>query len=933
MTTYQGPHAAVRQQFSVSPGAVAIEDLPPTVVATAFDVFKKENIGSHYGIVDQEIAWADEDGTAIDKVVYDRSVIDRRAFDFYPPVLFADSPFGNIDLELTASDLASTGATISINKDYSIPNIEKTAGLSQAIIPYYNKTAETISSGTATSDTLNVINDTAATFVTDGVLVGDMAIGADDTAALVTVVDSEIKLTLDGDVCPDGDETYTIYRPIKILSTDLDTIIIPNGSVVTAQVKPSQKVFMLATNAAVTTTWAEIGTVASIGADETKVNLSTAVAAAITGTQIIIGAVSTTLRARPNMLYDATADFVANKVRIGDLLYFSSSSISGSVATPLIASIISVVDKNTIKFNTETLDQTGQIDVDFSKYKTSTQEPGSTINVYSYDIKRLVGFSQSYDLKALNAAAGVPIAGATATSFTIPNVVGASTVPALSAGDLFILTNTNPAASVNERELFPTTIAIYRISTISYDGSDYTITVDDTLYISDDGTTPAGNGDFISAWNPKVETNVLGDFRAVRDDEANVVKRITSIDDIFTAWVRSAEEEIDPRNELAFMMSVAYQSSGGKVCYGVNVDATLSLSTVYANALEELKLVDCYSHAIGTTDGGVNGIMPAYCNDQAEPYEGHERIAVLCYDDQDVFLQGTDTGSNTIGGLITINGAFNPITAGVTVNDIVKIYDASGDFVEQVTVTETPTVVTQIQTDGTTLHAAGHTYMCLSGRKDDQAVKISALGLEGRRVTIVWPSWFTADYGDDTLTVPPYFITAAIAGMDSGKIASQSFTNMPFAIPGLSNIQLNTGTFYRKEQLDEMASGGIDVMIQEATISQNIKSRHDLTTDMSAVQLRERSITKQADVSAKTIRNAVAPYVGRYNITNDLFKFLGQVCSIAATKLTKDGVIKSLDINSIKRDEVIDDKINIFLQATAFIAGNYYDITLLIVTR
>ena len=935
MTTYQGPNASVRQLFSVSPGAVAIESLPPTIIASAFDVFKKQNIGSHYGIIEQEVAWTDDAGDAVDKVVYNKTIIDERAYDFYPPVIYADSPFGNIDMEVADADLSATGVTIGLDDDYSLPNIEQVAGVSEAIFPYYNKVANIITTtGTATSDVLNEVNATASDFVTDGVAVGDLVINTDDDiSAQVVTVSSLTRLICDGDVCPDGNEVFTIVRPIKVLSTDLSTIIVPNGAVVTAQIKPGQTVFMLGTSDAASATWAEIGTVGSVNADETKVSLATPVAAAITGSQIIIGAVSSALGTLPDTLFDPNADFITNKVRQGDILYFSSQSVAGSVATPLTASVISIVNKNTLKFNTELLDQTGQIDVDFSKYKNSTVAPGSTINIYSYDIKRLVGFSENYDLKALNAAAGVPIVVVSTTSFTIPNAVGVDTVPALSAGDYFILTTANPAASANERELFPTTITIYKISTISYDGSDYTITVDSALYISNDGTTAATTGVFIHAWTPKIETDILGDFRAVRIEETGVATRITSIEDIFTAWVRSEEEEIDPRNELAFMMSIAFQSSGGKVCYGVNVDSTLDLGTVYAAALEELKLVDCYSHALGTTDAGVNGTMAAYCNDQAAPYEGHERIALVCYDDQDVFLQGTDSGSNTVGGLITISGAFNPITAGITINDVVKIYTSAGVFVEQVTVTATPTLTTQVQTDGETLHAAGHEYRFLSGRKSDQAIKIAALGLGERRVAIVWPGWFSASYGDESLTVPPYFITAAIAGMDSGKVASQSFTNYPFSIPGLSNISLNTSTFYRKSDMDEIAGGGINLKIQEASITQSIKSRHDLTTDMSAVQLRERSITKQADVSAKTIRNAVAPYVGRYNITDDLFKFLGQVCSVASTKLVSDGIIKSLDINSIQRDEVIDDKINIFIEATAFIAGNYYDITLLIVTR
>jgi hypothetical protein len=157
---------------------------------------------------------------------------------------------------------------------------------------------------------------------------------------------------------------------------------------------------------------------------------------------------------------------------------------------------------------------------------------------------------------------------------------------------------------------------------------------------------------------------------------------------------------------------------------------------------------------------------------------------------------------------------------------------------------------------------------------------------------------------------------------------------MPFAIPGLANIELGTNTYFKKTQLDTIGSGGVDIMIQDTTISQNVKSRHDLTTNMDAVQYRERSITKQADVCAKTIRNAVAPYVGRYNVNDpNLFRFLGQVCTVVCSKLVNDGVIFKIEVTSIQRDEVIDDKINFFITATAFIAGNYYDITLLIKTR
>jgi len=932
--SYQGPHASVIQQFKVTPGAVAIEDLPPAIVATAYDVFKKENIGSHYGIISKEISWGPAGYTNV--VVHNKDVIGQRGFDFYPPTMFADSPFGQIDIESVLSNLASTGVTVPLDKDYSVPGIENLAGASSAVIPFYDKSAQiTAPSATTDGTTANHLIDSGRDFAALGVLIGDRVENTtDSTSALITAIASG-DLTIDNDIMTTG-ETYVITRPIKILATDLNTIIIPSGSVVTAQIKPSQKVFMLGTDIADTTTWTEIGTVSSIGADETKVNIATPVAAAITGSQIVIGSVSatTTLRPRPNMLYDPNADFVTLKVKIGDLLNFSSLSISGSSATPLVASITSIIDKNTIKFNTEAL-ATGSIDSNFSKYKTSVQEPGSTITIDAYDIKRLVGFSENYGMKLLDTvggvgADGVLIADATTKSFSYTSVSTVSTVPAIKAGDLVALTDANVAAGTDERGLAG--LLLYEAKTVTFDGTKWTVTFDDTLLTSDTAGAIA-NGDFLNAWTPKNNTNILADFRAIRAEEVGVVKRIGSIDDIFTSFVRSAEEDIDPRNELAFMAAAAFNASGGKIVFAGNVNSAAgNLSAEYAEILEDFKLVDAYSHAFGTTDAGFNATIAAYVDGQAAPYEAHERTGMACYDEKDVYLMGSDNGSNTVGGLITISGAFNPMTAGVTVKDTVDVYDSSSNFVETVTVTETPTITNQVQTNGTTVHASGHIYKFMSGRKDDQAIKIGNLGLGARRVTVIWPSWFWANYGDERVLVPPYFMAATIAGMDSLKIASQSFTNLDFGIPGLSNIQLDTNTYFRKLQLDEIGGGGVDLQIQDATITQSIKSRHDLTSDMSAVQVRERSITKQADVAAKTLRASISSYVGKYNVSPGLLTFLGSVLNIAAGKLEKDAIVAKLEISSVVQDEVIADKINIHAIATVFVAGNYFEITLVVVS-
>jgi len=856
MATYQGPNASVRQEFVTSPGAVAVENLPSVAVASAYNVFAKQSLGTDYGITDTELAWGSSN------VIYEESISGKKAFDMYPPKGFANTKFGYIDLLLGNSDMDGTGITLGVDSTFVLPNTEKVAGACQAIIPFYK---------------------------------------------------------------------LTTTAGVSVLATDLTTVIITGGAVVTAKVKPGMKVFADGDL---------LGVVASIGSDETKVKLAAAsLEGAFSGRdEIVIGCGAYSTLNVPDILWDPTANFVTAKVAPGDILKFSSLAVSGSTTTPIEVSVTSVIDKNTLRFNT-VAPEAGQIDYDISKYMTSTTAPGSTIQLYSYSVNRLLGFSKNLGYKLMNTSNGIAI-NTIDTTKTVIKFFSAQVTTMPSKGDILMVTVANVADATNERS--KTDIVLFKVDTVSVttitltnDG--YQITCLEPILQSESGNPVAANANFINLWRPLIETEIVADFRSVRSEEHMVVKRITSTQDIFTAWVRAEETTIDPRNELAFMMSVIFGLSGGKVCYGVNVDATAANQAAeYSDALEELKLKDVYSHSFGTTDSGVNALAGPYCDDQAAPYEAHERTAIICYDLDDLFLMGECTGNIATTGIISsLGGGFNPMVAGITVNDVVNIYDVAGDFVAQATVVSTPIVSTEVVTDWTgSAGLTGQTFKFESGRKDDQAVRAGSIKYGNRRVAMLFPGWFYADFNGERMLLPPYFIAAAIAGMDSGVIVSQSFTNMPFSIPGLANIQLDTNTFYRKAQLDEIGGGGVDIMIQDANITQSIKSRHDLTTNMDAVQYRERSITKQADVVAKTLRSAVNPYVGRYNVNDpNLMHFLGQVCSVVATKLVKDGIVARVVVTKIARDEVIDDKINFFVECTVFIAGNYYDITLLVKSR
>tara|TARA_R100001510_G_scaffold31607_2_gene28253 strand:+ start:491 stop:1441 length:951 start_codon:yes stop_codon:yes gene_type:complete len=69
-----------------------------------------------------------------------------------------------------------------------------------------------IASGTATSDTTNKLVDSGATFVADGVVVGDIAYNVTDgsQAAITAVANTELSFA--SDLFPDGNENYAIRK-------------------------------------------------------------------------------------------------------------------------------------------------------------------------------------------------------------------------------------------------------------------------------------------------------------------------------------------------------------------------------------------------------------------------------------------------------------------------------------------------------------------------------------------------------------------------------------------------------------------------------------------------------------------------------------------------------------------------------------------------
>jgi len=114
---------------------------------------------------------------------------------------------------------ALNASELTIDGDSIATYLASLAGeeLPLASIIWWDKSLEAVSktnksSGTADTDTATCLEDSTATFQTDGVVAGDIVWNTTDSVpATVVSVDSEIKITLDYDAFPDGNEDYDIY--------------------------------------------------------------------------------------------------------------------------------------------------------------------------------------------------------------------------------------------------------------------------------------------------------------------------------------------------------------------------------------------------------------------------------------------------------------------------------------------------------------------------------------------------------------------------------------------------------------------------------------------------------------------------------------------------------------------------------------------------
>lgn len=193
----------------------------------------------------------------------------------------------------------------------------------------------------------------------------------------------------------------------------------------------------------------------------------------------------------------------------------------------------------------------------------------------------------------------------------------------------------------------------------------------------------------------------------------------------------------------------------------------------------------------------------------------------------------------------------------------------------------------------------------------DEAAAYSDLGrgFADRRVIVMAPDTATATIDGLETSIAGYYMAAALAGKMSSSAPQQPFTED--SLVGFTGLT-GSNDRYSEPQLKIMCGGGLWVMYHE-TSGQPIRVRHQLTTDMSTVKMREDSIRRALDYAAIFLRTTLRNFIGKYNITTNVIDAISTVLGGASLFLSSgaDAVFNSFEVVAVRQSTENPDELEI----------------------
>lgn len=455
---------------------------------------------------------------------------------------------------------------------------------------------------------------------------------------------------------------------------------------------------------------------------------------------------------------------------------------------------------------------------------------------------------------------------------------------------------------------------------------------------------------------------ILISYDASRIDNVGSLVQVQTTDDIETTLGPAVVE-----NPIALATFLAALNTETTLFALAIPDNTLSS---YSDALDILETEEVYSLVPLTQDPATNQIFATHVTQQSDVDSKHERITFI---NNDLFIQetrvnGTDASAGAIvDNTSPINDTYDDsgqdfVTAGVIAGDEITFSHVVAGSV----LSETTRILSRDSATDLTLADglsaafiiawnAGATLTitiksaALDKFEQAQFIADTSSGFANRRVHNVWPDLVEVTFtdntqvttfqtqdeldgtdplvtGDRTEVIKGFFQNAAIGGMVAGNDPQQPFTNLP--VTGIVGLR-NSNKYFTRSQLDIIATGGTYVVIQDVEDAP-VFSRHQLSTNVTQIEKRELSITKDVDFIAKFFRNSLRPYIGRFNITKIYIEQLRTVGTGILKFLTANGQLISGEIVSLEQSESQPDTVLLEVDLLVPFPANFIRVTLLI---
>ena len=426
---------------------------------------------------------------------------------------------------------------------------------------------------------------------------------------------------------------------------------------------------------------------------------------------------------------------------------------------------------------------------------------------------------------------------------------------------------------------------------------------------------------------------LLVSYEAAREDLNDVLVTILDDDNI-----ESLVGLVDPRNPAGYAVSKArLNANNRKVLFtGVSEDTV----SEYTRALEFLESKEIYHAVPLTQDVAILALVQPHVDTASELENKHERIGWL---NRELVVRETKISSsqlrtfvfdNGTGVLTDDAGGFFDFNDYISVGDFI-VYD-DGSVHELLVQTILSPLTVSINVPGSVAHPGANVattaYTAISDEKTktEQAEYLAsyASSFADRRIVVTWPDQVEVSFDGVLQVVPGYFLSAATSGLKSGQRPQQPLTNL--AVAGFTRL-FNSNTYFNEGQLKILDAGGIMVHEQLATDGV-VTVRRQRTTDTSDLKKTELSIVTIVDFVAKYLRQELAPYVGRYNITPEYLDMLKVVINGLTARLKENTevgpVILEGQLISIEQNSVELDTVDILYQIEAPVPANFLRVRL-----